>query len=112
MFKRFSTNYMVLLFLVDVSIIQVSLGLGMRLRLVLPLGGNLLPISIPEFVYIPTFSLHLAVGIIWAISFTIGQVYTPRKIIHWFDECQRVLASHVVATLCLAGLLYLVKVEL
>ncbi len=83
MFKRFSTNYMVLLFLVDMIIVQISLGLGMRLRFLLPLGPNLLPVWVPEFVYAPTPLLHLAVGIIWAVSLTLGFAYTPRKVIYW-----------------------------
>lgn len=112
MFKRFSTNYMVLLFLVDMCIVQASLGLGMRLRFLLPLGPNLLSIWVPEFVYVPTILLHLSVGIIWAISLTLGFAYTPRKIIYWFEELQRLLLSHTVAALSLAGLLYMLKVDL
>lgn len=112
MFKRFSTNYMVLLFLVDMLIVQASLGLGMRLRFFLPLGPNLLPIWVPEFVYVPTPLLHLAVGIIWAVSLTLGFAYTPRKIVYWFEELQRVLLSHTVAALSLAGLLYVVNLDL
>jgi exopolysaccharide biosynthesis polyprenyl glycosylphosphotransferase len=112
MFKRFSTNYMVLLFLVDMGIIQVVLALGMRLRFLLPLGPNLLSIWVPEFVYVPTPLLHTAVGMIWAFSLILGSAYIPRKIIHWFEELQHVLLSHTVAALSLAGLLYMVKVDL
>lgn len=112
MFKRFSTNYMVLLFLVDLVIVQAALALGMRLRFLLPFGPNLLPIWVPEFIYMPTPAFHLAVGVIWAISLTLGLVYTPRKVIYWFDELQRVVLSHTVAALCLAGFLYMIKVDL
>jgi exopolysaccharide biosynthesis polyprenyl glycosylphosphotransferase len=112
MFKRFSTNYMVLLFLVDLVIVQAALALGMRLRFLLPFGPNLLPIWVPEFIYVPTPAFHLAVGAIWAISLTLGLVYTPRKVIYWFDELQRVVLSHTVAALCLAGFLYMIKVDL
>jgi len=112
MLKRFSTNYMVLLFLTDIAIVQVSLWLGMRLRFVLPFGITLLPVSIPEYVYIPTPLLHFAVGLIWTIIFAVGLIYTPRKVTFWFEELQRVVACHTVAALCLAGLLYMVKVPL
>ena len=64
MFKRFTTNYMVLLFLIDMAIVQVALGSGMRLRFFLPFGPNLSPMWVPEFVYTPTPVLHLAVGLI------------------------------------------------
>src|SRR5262245_33857507 len=107
MFKRFSTNYMVLLFLVDMIVIQVSLVLGMRLRFMLPLGQILLPEWISGLVYAPTPFLHAAVGIIWAVSFTLGSAYTPRKIVYWIEELQRVVLSHTVAALCLAGFLYM-----
>jgi exopolysaccharide biosynthesis polyprenyl glycosylphosphotransferase len=112
MFKRFSTNYILLLFLVDMTIVQVSLGLGMRLRFLLPLGPNLLPIWVPEFVYVPTLWLQLGVGVLWAVSLTLGFVYTPRKIIYWMEELQRVFLSHTVATLSLAGVLYMFNLEL
>ncbi|HXF63226.1 MAG TPA: sugar transferase [Caldilineaceae bacterium] len=112
MFKRFSTNYMVLLFLIDVAIVQVALGLGMRLRFLLPFGDSLHPQWVPEFVYIPTPSLHVAVGLIWAASLTLGSAYTPRRIVVWFEEFQRVFFSHTVAALCFAGLLYMIKRDL
>ena len=112
MFKRFTTNYMVLLFLIDMAIVQVALGSGMRLRFFLPFGPNLSPMWVPEFVYTPTPVLHLAVGLIWAISFQFGSVYNPRKIIVWIEEIQRVVLSHTVAALCLAGLLYILRRDL
>lgn len=112
MFKRFSTNYIVLLFLVDMFIVQVALGLGMRLRFLLPIGPNLLPVFVPEYIYVPTPWLHLAVGIIWALSLIFGFAYTPRKIIHWFEELQHIFLSHTVATFSFAGLLYIVKLDL
>src|SRR5688572_12500072 len=102
MFKRFSTNYMVFLFLVDMLLVQVALGVGLRLRFSLALGPDLLPVWVPEHVYTPTPARHVAVGVIWAISLQLGFVYSPRKIIYWFEEFQRVLVSHTVAALCLA----------
>ena len=42
MFKRFSTNYMTLLFLLDVIVIQLCLWGAMQLRYVLPFGMELL----------------------------------------------------------------------
>lgn len=112
MFKRFSTNYMVLIFLTDILAVQLALGLGMRLRFVLPFGQDLLPGWAPEFVYTPTPLLHFAVGAIWALSLTLGAVYSPRKIVFWVEEFQRVFLSHTVAALCLAGLLYMAKRDL
>ena len=112
MFKRFSTNYMVHLFLVDIVIVQASLALGMRLRFLLPIGADLMPIWVPEYVYVPTPLFHLAVGTIWAISLALGFAYMPRKVVYWFEEFQRIFLSHTVAALALAGLLYIVKLDL
>lgn len=112
MFKRFSTNYMVLLFLLDLLIVQMALALAIRLRFALPLGPELLPIWVPEFVYTPTILLHTVVGIIWAISLLLGSVYTPRRVVFWFEEFHRVIMSHTLAALCFAGLLYMIKRDL
>jgi len=38
MFKRFSTNYIISLFLLDIIAIQLALWLAFRLRFVIPLG--------------------------------------------------------------------------
>lgn len=112
MFKRFTTNYMVLLFLIDLVIVQTALGVGMRLRFVLPFGDTLLPGWGTEAVYTPTLALHLAVVVIWLLSLTLASVYNPRRVVFWFEEFQRVWMSHTVATLCFAGLLYLLKRDL
>ncbi len=112
MFKRFSTNYLVMLFLVDMAAVQLALLLAMRLRFVLPFGQALLPQWASTLVYVPTPLLHLAVAVVWATSMLLASVYTPRRIIFWIEEFQRVLLSHTVAALALAGLLYLAKKEL
>lgn len=112
MLKRFSTNYMVLLFLVDLVIVQAALAAAMRLRFMLPFGDLLLPELSPGFVYTPTPQLHLAVTAIWMLSLTLGSVYTARRVLFWFEEFQRIFMSHTVAILCFAGLLYLLKRDL
>ena len=112
MFKRFSINFMVLLFLVDVIVVQLALALAMHLRFMLPFGQALSPDMIPALVYSPTLLLRIMVGLVWAISLLLGSVYTPRKIIFWIEEFQHVTLSHTVAALSMAGLLYFAKKEL
>ncbi len=112
MFKRFSTNYLVTLFLVDMAMVQLALALAVRLRFTLPIGQLLLPEWASTLVYVPTLSLHISVGVVWALSMLFASVYTPRRIVFWFEEFQRVLFSHTVATLTFAGVLYLAKKEL
>lgn len=112
MLKRSSTNYMVLLFLVDLLIVQVALAWAMQLRFILPFGKDLRPFWGSDDVYLPTPSIHLAVGCLWAASLLFGSLYATRRVAFWFEELQRLLFSHTSATLCFAGLLYLIKVDL
>ena len=111
MFKRFSTNYMVALFLIDVAIIQISLQLAIRLRLIIPFGQTVGPGWILDWMYTPSFGLAF-IGLLWASSFLISSCYTPRRIIFWFDEFQHILLAHTIAALSLAGIFYLGNVEL
>lgn len=112
MFKRFSTNYMVLLFFLDLILIQIGLQLAMKLRLLLPYGISLDPTWPAGTVYYPTFSLHLGVALLWSISFLLFSVYTPRKVIFWIAEAQRLFLAHFFAAPALAGALYLANKEL
>jgi exopolysaccharide biosynthesis polyprenyl glycosylphosphotransferase len=112
MFKRFSTNYMAILFISDNFLIQCLLWLAMQLRFALPYGQTVEPEWVPQWVYVPSLRLHLAVGLLWAASFLVLDVYTPRRIVRWVDEFQRILLAHTVAALSLAGLLYLGNVQL
>ncbi len=112
MFKRFSTNYMALLFLLDGLIIQISLWAALQARFVLPFGQPVYSEWASIHFFAPTFGLHLAVGALWLLSFLSLSVYTPRKIIRWHDESQRVILAHTIAALSLAGLLYLANLAL
>lgn len=112
MFKRFSTNYMAALFIVDGVLIQVSLWIAIQARFALPIGQELRPEWINKWVYIPTWRMQLAIGVLWLVSFLLLSVYTPRRIIHWVDEYQRIALAHTLGALSLAGLLYLANVEL
>lgn len=112
MFKRFSSTYLVVLFLVDVTIVQAAVWLGVRLRFVIPFGQNVEPEWIHRWIYIPNPSMLLAIGLLWTIVFLGFSCYVPRRIIFWFDEFQRITLAHTVAALSLAGLLYLANVEL
>jgi exopolysaccharide biosynthesis polyprenyl glycosylphosphotransferase len=112
MFKRFSTNYMAALFLADIIAIQIALWVAMQLRFVLPFGQDVRVEWVPIWVYTPGWQLHLAVGVLWVISFLVLSVYTARRIVRWLDETQRILLAHTISALSLAGLLYLTKTEL
>ena len=112
MFKRFSPNYMALLLLLDGLFLQLSLWLAMQFRYILPYGQAVRPEWIPQWVYAPTIQLYMAVGVLWLAAFLFSSVYTPRRIVHWYEEYQRILLAHTVAALSLAGVLYLANIEL
>jgi exopolysaccharide biosynthesis polyprenyl glycosylphosphotransferase len=112
MFKRFSTNYMTALFLVDGIVIQSVLWLAIQMRFVLPWGQDIELEWVPLWVYVPSWRLHLAIGVLWVVSFLALDAYTPRRIIQWIDEFQRILLAHTIAALSLAGLLYLANIQL
>lgn len=112
MFKRFSVNYMVLLFLIDGTIIQVALWASMQLRYLIPLGQIVEPELVRRYAYVPSVELYAGVACLWLFSFLALNVYTPRKIIHWYDETQRIIAAHTISALSLAGMLYLANIEL
>lgn len=112
MFKRFSTNYMAALLLIDGILIQLALWLSIQARFALPIGQELRPEWINRWVYVPSWRMHLAIGILWLVSFIVLSVYMPRVIIRWTDEFQRITLAHTLAALSLAGLLYMANIEL
>lgn len=112
MFKRFSTNYIAMLFITDSLLLQLSLWFATQLRFVLPYGQTIEPELVPQWVYVPSLRLHLTIGVLWMASFLILDVYTPRRIVRWVDEFQRIALAHTIAALSLAGLLYLGNVQL
>lgn len=112
MFKRFSTNYLALLAITDGIILQLSLWAALQLRYLLPLGEPVQPEWASLYFYQPGWGLQLAVAGLWLASFLTVSVYTPRKIVKWADETQRVALAHTIAALSLAGLLYLTGIEL
>lgn len=112
MFKRFSINYMVLLFLVDTVLIQCAVWLAYYLRFIIPLGQEIQPEWVPQHVYVPSLAVLCIVGALWAAVFVTFSCYTPRRIIFWGDEFQRITLAHTVAALSLAGALYLANIPL
>lgn len=90
--KRFSANYMAALFLMDGALFQVALWLSVVLWH-----------DWPELYA----GLRLWIAIFWCVSFLLLDVYHPGKVIRWHQEYQRVFLGHLVASLMLAGTLFL-----
>ena len=92
MLKRFSANYMAILFLLDGLLYQAALWIA-------PLLTDRGAVATP--------GLHLRLGVCWLLAFLVLDVYNPSKGIRWSQEGQRVFMASVLAGLLLAGLLYL-----
>lgn len=113
MLKRFSINYMALCFILDNLIMQLALNLGIQLRY----SRNFWQPWTERFsgsgsLYVPGPGLFLSVAVLTAFSFLVFDVYTPQRVMYWYDEARRVLIAHVLSALALAGLLYLANIEL
>lgn len=111
MFKRLNANYMALLFLIDVVIVQLSLEMAMALRYDLPIWQPFQPwpqIEVQEL----RLTLHLAFGLLGVIFLVANSVYNGRKVIRWIEEFQRVVVASTLVSLTLTGLLYLINLNL
>ena len=111
-FKRFGANYLLFLLLTDTLLVQLAFWSSLRLRYLLPFGATLQPELLQGQLFIPQPALHLAVGVLWLLTFLLTSVYASSYIIQWADELQRVPLAHTIAALCLAGLLYMARIEL
>ena len=110
--KRFTTNYIMVLLVVDALLVQLTLWFSMQMRFILPLGAMLEPQFVQQKLDIPLPGLHILVGLLWLASFFIASIYAAPTIIRWSDEFQRILFTHTIAALCMAGMLYLTHIEL
>ncbi len=97
MLKRFSANYMAVLFLVDGILFQVSLALAL---VTAGLAWNRFP------------DVRGWIALFWCIAFLILDVYNPHKGLRWTQEYQRVLLAHMAGILMLAGTLFLLDIAL
>lgn len=112
MFRRFSTNYMAVLFILDSILIQCALWVAIQLRFILPFGQTLRPEWVNSWVYLPSYSLHLAIAALWMLTFLALSVYVPRHVTYWYDEFSRILLAHTIAALSFAGMLYFADIAL
>lgn len=110
--KRFSANYLLALFLMDALLVQLAFWCSLQLRFVLPFGPTLQAEQIFQNLFIPMPALQVIVAALWVGSFFMAAIYSSVAILHWTEEFQRVAAAHTVAAFCLAGMLYMARIEL
>ncbi|MCG3206473.1 MAG: UDP-glucose:undecaprenyl-phosphate glucose-1-phosphate transferase [Anaerolineae bacterium] len=99
MFRRISIQ--IALILGDMAVIILALLLASWVRPQLHIGQ---PIAL-ENVW-PELVVFVMALVIWAIGFTMMDVYTLRKNLNLAEEIQRIMAAHAAATLAFAGCLY------
>lgn len=101
MLRRFSSGFMLFIFLADIGFTMVALGLAKYLRLILPYGIE----TGPEHI---TFALTLYgwVALIWAVVFLLVPVYDAAKTYRAVDDFQLTAIAVSFATLAFAGIAY------
>jgi exopolysaccharide biosynthesis polyprenyl glycosylphosphotransferase len=97
------------LFITDLILTPLGLMISIYLRSTLPYGrSGSLPIenaSLPWPVYVVAlFS--------WSISLLLNDAYDPERVLRWFNETGRVVWSSVVATVLMAGFIYMTYREI
>jgi exopolysaccharide biosynthesis polyprenyl glycosylphosphotransferase len=102
MFKRFSTTYMVFLFIMDLILTAVALRVAGVLRFHLPYG-TAVPLEMTR-VPPPVYGLT---SLIWTTVFMLLSVYDSEKVFRAVDEFQTIFLAVFVAAFALAGMLYL-----
>jgi exopolysaccharide biosynthesis polyprenyl glycosylphosphotransferase len=97
------------LFLTDLIFIPIGFWSAIQLRSVLPFGrGGALAeslVAVPAFVY-------LIAIFCWTLGLATSGAYNPQLSLRWFNEAWRVVWGAGLATILMAGLLYLVYREL
>jgi len=102
MFKRFSTSYMVFLYIMDLVLTGAALYAASLLRFRLPYGDRV-PWEMAR-VPLPVYGL---VALIWTLIFMVLSLYNPNRVFRAIDEFQLVFLGTTLAGLTLAGILYL-----
>ncbi|MBM4467532.1 MAG: sugar transferase [Chloroflexi bacterium] len=102
MFKRFSTSYMVFLYITDLILTGAALYTASVLRFRLPYGDR-----VPwEMARVP-LQVYGLVAVIWTLIFMVLSLYNPNRVFRAIDEFQLVILATTLAGLTLAGILYL-----
>lgn len=90
------------LLVLDILLTPVGLCLSALLRIVLPFGKGMPT----EAAWLPIPVYPLAV-LCWSAALGLSGVYDPQRVLRWFNEAARVVWASVIATMLLAGVLYM-----
>ena len=92
------------LFTIDILLTVVSLFVATRLRAFIPLGtAGALGL---ENTRLPWFAYLIAAGC-WSMALLFSGAYDPGRVLRWYSEAIHVVSGSLVATVLLAGALYM-----
>lgn len=95
------------LFALDLALPALGLYLGTAIRQVLPYGTVLSEASAH-----PSFLVYAMVVASWAAALLAHGVYEPEYVLRWYQEATRIVTASLMATVLLAGGIYLSGTEL
>jgi exopolysaccharide biosynthesis polyprenyl glycosylphosphotransferase len=100
--RRFDANRIIYLATVDIILTVLALHFASLLRFLLPIG-----LSLPwRWVKLP-WPVYVMVAVIWLCVFSLLSVYDDKRILRFSSEIRGLVVAIGVATLVLAGTLYL-----
>ncbi len=92
------------LFTMDIILNPIGLSIAAYLRSTLPFGRSG---SLPsELVSLP-WSVYLFAALSWSIALVLNDAYDQQRVLRWYHETERVIWSSIVATVLLAGFIYM-----
>lgn len=97
------------LFLTDLLITPIGLYIATYLRSVLPFGRSG---ALPTEVTTLPWPVYLVAILSWSVALVLNDVYNPERVLRWFNEAGRVIWSSIVATILMAGFIYLTYREI
>jgi len=97
------------LFLLDLLLTPLGLAISSLLRTALPFGRTG---SLPaENTSLP-WPVYLVAMFCWSAALVLNDAYAPERVLRWFQEAGRVTLSAIVATVLMAGFLYMTYREI
>jgi exopolysaccharide biosynthesis polyprenyl glycosylphosphotransferase len=97
------------LFLIDLLVTPVGLALASYLRANLPFGRSG---SLPAEATSLPWPVYLVAILSWSIALVLNDAYDPERVLRWFNEAGRIIWSSVVATILMAGFIFMTYREI
>src|SRR3972149_2207963 len=104
MLRRLNSTYSVWMFAGDMVLTLAALALARSLRIILPFGMQVDPVSLQPLTFELELVLYGMVLAVWVAVFLILPVYDSRRWLHAIDNVQVTLTAVAFAVLIFAGL--------